>query len=299
VAPTESTVLLRGETGTGKEVIARAIHRLSHRRQQPFVVANCAAIPRELMESEMFGHVRGAFTGAVKNHSGFFKTAGGGTLLLDEIGDLDLDLQSKILRVLEEGSFRKVGSTTSQRCRARIIAATHQPLEELMRRGRFREDLFYRLNVFPIILPPLRERTQDIRDLARHFLTRACEKRSGDTLELAPDALEVLSRHPWHGNLRELRNCLERLAIVATGPGVTAADVQPLLHDRAQPQTPMAAAAAGLDLKEIERQTILAALNLHGGNRTHTATALGIGRRTLQNKLKLYGVAADETAAED
>ena len=296
VAPTESTVLLRGETGTGKEVIARAIHRLSSRRRKPFVVANCAAIPRELMESEMFGHVRGAFTGAVANHAGYFETAGGGTLLLDEIGDLDQGLQSKILRVLEEGSYRKVGSPAVQQNRARIIASTHQPLEELMTAGRFREDLFYRLNVLPVDLPALRDRTQDIPDLAHHFLGRACESRTGGAPHLAPEALTVLERHPWHGNLRELRNCMERIAIVVCGQTVAAADVLPLLHDRVQPQS---AATAGLELKDVERQTILAALEQHGGNRTHAAAALGIGRRTLQIKLKQYGLAADEAAGDD
>lgn len=290
VADTDTTVLLRGETGTGKEVIARAIHRLSPRRHKPFVVANCAAIPRELMESEMFGHTRGAFTGAVANHAGFFETAGGGTLLLDEIGDLNMDLQSKILRVLEDGSYRKVGSSTALNNRARIIASTHQPLESLMEGERFREDLFYRLNVFPIELPPLRARMEDVPALARHFLHLASRGRhSGDPV-LSEGALKALQEHPWWGNLRELRNCMERLAITVPGPAITAEDVRMFLHQRSAPQDELPARP----LKDLERQAIISALERMGGNRTKAAEALGIGRRTLQNKLKLYGLAESQ-----
>ena len=280
VAPTDSTILLRGETGTGKEVVARAIHRLSPRSRRPFVVANCAAIPRELMESEMFGHGRGAFTGAVSDHAGFFETAGGGTLHLDEIGDLNLDLQAKILRVLEEGTFRRLGTSTELRNRARVIASTHQPLERFMAEGRFREDLFYRLDVFPIELPPLRERREDLAALAEHFLAK-----SGGRHHLAADALEALRAHPWRGNLRELRNCMERLAITVEGESIGAADLRPLLHRR----DPGAGDLPALPLREIEEQAIRAALERHGGNRTHAAEALGIGRRTLQMKLKQLG----------
>ncbi len=240
------------------------------------------------MESEMFGHERGAFTGAVASHAGFFETAGGGTLLLDEIGDLDHDLQAKILRVLEEGSFRRVGSATTQQNRARIIASTHQPLERLMADGRFREDLFYRLNVFPIVLPPLRERRQDIPALAGHFLGRC-----GNSPVPSPEALAALQAHHWRGNLRELRNCMERLALTVSGRAIAAADVQAVLQG-ALPGPGEPAAGAG-PLKDLERQAILEALERHKGNRTHAAAALGIGRRTLQNKLRLYGLAADET----
>lgn len=289
VAPSDATVLLRGETGTGKEVIARAIHRLSPRRGRPFVVANCAAIPRELMESEMFGHRRGAFTGAVNDHAGFFETAGAGTLLLDEIGDLDLDLQAKILRVLEDGSYRKVGSATNQRNRARVIASTHQPLERLMESGRFREDLFYRLNVFIIELPPLRARLDDLPALAMHFLRRAVSGRAERPPRLDDGAVALLRQHPWRGNLRELRNLMERVALICTGDTVTANDLDPLLHRRAAGAEELPA----LPLFELERRAIAAALARHGGNRTHAATALGIGRRTLQNKLKQYEALGD------
>jgi len=294
VAPADATVLLRGETGTGKEVIARAIHRLSPRAGRPFVVANCAAIPRELMESEMFGHARGAFTGAVADHRGYFETAGSGTLLLDEIGDLNLDLQAKILRVLEDGSYRRVGSAAALRNRARIIASTHQPLEQLMAEKKFREDLFYRLNVFPIHLPPLRERRQDIPELARHLLRQACRGRAGGALELGPDAVAVLQEHQWWGNVRELRNCMERLALTVPGREISPADLVPLLHRR-PPREPD---PAGAPLKDLEEQAVRAALARFGGNRTRAAEALGIGRRTLQYKLKQYGL-AEEQAGQD
>ncbi len=288
VADSDVPVLIRGETGTGKEVVARAIHRLSRRCDRPFVVANCAAIPRELMESEVFGHVRGAFTGAVGDHAGFFETAAGGTLLLDEIGDLDLDLQAKILRVLEDGSFRKVGSSVAQRSRARVLASTHQPLEQLMEQQSFREDLFYRLDVFPIELPPLRERRQDIPGLARHFLERAATGRVAPRLR--EDAVRLLQEHPWWGNLRELRNVMERLVLSAAGAELGADQVEPLLHRRQ--------GHANRDLvrplRDLERDAILAALERFGGNRTRAAEALGMGRRTLQMKLRAYGLAGEE-----
>jgi DNA-binding NtrC family response regulator len=289
VADSNTTVLLRGETGTGKEVIARAVHRLSSRRDKAFVVANCAAIPRELMESEMFGHTRGAFTGAVSNHAGFFETAGNGSLLLDEIGDLNLDLQAKILRVLEDGSFRKVGSSTTLHNRARLIASTHQPLEELMEDGRFREDLFYRLNVFPIELPALRERKEDIPSLAIHFLRLTSPDRQLDKSAVSKSALQALADHPWPGNIRELRNCIERLALIVPDRPINADDVQSLLLQRPARKSSFPAQP----LKDLEEQAIRAALDQFGGNRTKAAKALGIGRRTLQNKLKQYGLAGE------
>ncbi len=294
VAGSDTTVLLRGETGTGKEVLARAIHRLSPRKRRPFVVANCAAIPRELMESEMFGHTKGAFTGAVADHAGFFETAGSGTLLLDEIGDLNMDLQAKILRVLEDGSYRKVGSSTTLYNRARIIASTHQPLEKLMEEGRFREDLFYRLNVMPINLPPLRERAEDIPEFATHFLRVYGRGNGAHEAVLTEDGIAVLKSHPWRGNLRELRNCMERLAITAPGRFIQADDVRLLLHHRVSEDKDLSVRP----LEDIERQAIIAALEKFEGNRTKTAEALGIGRRTLQNKLKQYRIPDRESRQE-
>lgn len=286
VASSDTTVLIRGETGSGKEVIARAIHRFSPRAHKLMVVANCAAIPHDLMESEMFGHVRGAFTGAVSDHAGYFEAAGTGTLLLDEIGDLDLDLQAKILRVLEDGRFRRVGGSSSLVNRARVIASTHQPLESLMEEGRFREDLYYRLNVLPIHIPPLRERRGDIPEMARQFLRQSCRGRRPDVPTLEPEALEALCTHPWWGNVRELRNCMERLALTVSRPRIHVVDVRPLLARR----TPRPADANIQPLKSLEKQAIRDALARYGGNRTKAASALGIGRRTLQNKLKSFGL---------
>jgi len=286
VARSNTSVLLRGETGTGKEVIAREIHRLSPRRDRPFIVANSAAIPRELMESEMFGHVKGSFTGAISDHEGFFETAGVGTLLLDEIGDLDMGLQAKILRVLEDGSFKKVGSTRTQYNRARIIASTHQDLERLIGESRFREDLFYRLDVFPIRIPPLRDRNEDIPQLARHFLDLYSARNPGGSLRLTQEAIDALVEYSWPGNVREMRNIMERLAIRMEGGAVGAGDVELLLG---RPEETRAGGTVR-PLKDTERKAIVAALEKYDGNRTRAAGALGIGRRTLQNKIKLYRI---------
>ncbi len=290
VAPTDTTVLLRGETGTGKEVMARAIHFMSDRSDRTFVVANCAAIPRELMESEMFGHVRGAFTGAISDHTGFFESAGRGTLLLDEIGDLDMALQAKILRVLEDGAFKKVGSNTALYNRARIIASTHQPLEELIEEGKFRQDLFYRINVFPINLPPLRQRKDDILLLAHHFIKLYTRKLGRRDIELDRSAEKELQKHSWPGNVRELKNCMERLVLTAENNRITSEDLATLLNHRLPPggKPPVR------PLKDLERTAIEAALAKFGGNRTKAAKALGIGRRTLQNKLKLYSESKED-----
>jgi DNA-binding NtrC family response regulator len=287
VADSDTTVLLRGETGTGKEVIARAVHRLSSRRKRPFVVANCAAIPRELMESEMFGHVKGSFTNAISDRAGVFETAGDGTLLLDEIGDLDYELQAKILRALENGTFKKVGAKTTQNSHARIIASTHQNLEKLMEEDRFREDLYYRLNIFPITLPPLRHRREDIPELARYFLRISSTGSQGRLPQIDDDAIAVLVDYTWPGNLRELKNFMERLAITMSGRTIRADDVSSFLQQPSSGRREFQVRP----LEEIEKQAIIATLDRFGGNRTRSAEALGIGRRTLQNKLKSYGMA--------
>jgi DNA-binding NtrC family response regulator len=286
VADSDTTVLLRGETGTGKEVIAREIRRHSARAKKPFVVANCAAIPRELMESEMFGHVRGSFTGAIADRAGFFETAGDGTLMLDEIGDLDYGLQAKILRVLEDGSFRKIGGNAPRSSRTRVIASTHQNLERLMEEGRFREDLFYRLNVFPINIPPLRHRKEDIPQLARHFLQAGSRGMRGIETEIVDDAIKVLVEYPWPGNVRELKNLMERLALTMAGKRIGAADVSVYLGQKPAYRQE----SEVLPLWETERRAIITALGRFSGNRTKTAEALEISRRGLQNKLKSYGL---------
>jgi transcriptional regulator with PAS, ATPase and Fis domain len=286
VAARDTTVLLRGETGTGKELVARTLHQLSPRRRQPFVVVNCAAIPRELMESEMFGHARGAFTGAHDDHAGHFEAAGRGTLLLDEIGDLALELQAKILRVLEDGTFRRVGCALARHSHARVICSTTQPLELLVDKGRFREDLFYRVNVFPVEIPPLRQRREDIVPIAEHFLQRFAAGHA-TVPRLTPDVQALLRDHPWWGNVRELRNCIERAVLVHDGHVLDMLTMRPLLDDaRAVART-----LHLLPIADLERLAIQDTLSRCDGNRTRAAALLGIGRRTLQKKLKQFNAA--------
>jgi len=224
VAPFDTNVLILGESGTGKEMVARHIHELSGRANHPFVPVNCGAIPADLLESELFGHEKGAFTGALSTRMGRFEFAEGGTLFLDEIGDMSLQMQVKLLRVLQERSFERVGSNKTMRCNVRIIAATHRNLEEAISAGRFREDLFYRLNVFPVQMPPLRERLEDLQILIEHLLQRQAQG-PARSIRLAPDAMNCLARHPWPGNVRELANLLERLAILFPAQIISAADL--------------------------------------------------------------------------
>jgi DNA-binding NtrC family response regulator len=277
VAPTNATVLLTGESGTGKEVLARLIHRNSSRAARVFVAVNCSALSPTLIESELFGHEKGAFTGAAGQHLGRFERAHGGTLFLDEIGDLDANLQAKLLRVLQERSFERVGGSRLVGVDVRILAATNRDLKNRVGEGKFREDLFYRLNMFPIELPPLRRRPGDIPLLARHFLRRAARNLGKLEPFLAPSAVDALLAYAWPGNVRELENMMERMAILC-GAQVTAADL-PL--GPADPRRP-------LTCKEIERQAIREALDRNEGNRTHAARQLGISLRTLQYRLKQY-----------
>ncbi len=225
VAPTDSTVLVTGESGTGKELLVRALHANSSRAAKPFVPINCGAIPKELLESELFGHEKGAFTHAIRSRAGRFELADGGTIFLDEIGEMDLSLQVKILRVLQEKEIERVGGSGSRKVDVRIVAATNRDLESEVAAGRFREDLYYRLNVIPLHLPPLRERGGDVLLLARHFLSRFCRKKSRVPLALAPDARRILAAYAWPGNVRELENVMERLSILVDGDVVQAADL--------------------------------------------------------------------------
>lgn len=282
-ARTDVNVLVHGETGTGKELISHAIHRASSRGRLPFVVANCAAIPRELMESEMFGHVRGAYTGAVRDHAGYFEAAGSGTLLLDEIGDLHPELQAKILHVVENGTFRRVGSTETRHNRARLISATNRELPELIRERRFRADLYYRLDVLTIRVPPLRERRQDIEPLARHFLDGSNGRDGRRPTSLTPEAVAALQAHDWPGNVRELKNCVDRIVLFDHRRPILEADVRAVMQDAGGSAPPSGAVRP---LAEIEREQIAHALRVFAGNRTRAAAALGISRRTLQLKLK-------------
>ncbi len=293
VAPHRSTVLITGESGTGKELVARAIHELSPRASRRFVAVNCAAIPALLLESELFGHMRGAFTDAVRDKPGLFEDADGGTLFLDEVGELPLALQVKILRALQESEIRRVGDTQSIHVDVRLIAATNRDLGVEVRTGRFREDLFYRLNVLPVAIPPLRERADDIPILVQHFVDRHRE-RHGRAADVTGDALDLLARHAWPGNVRELENTIERVLVLADGP----VDARFLVdHMRLSPD-PSAAAAPGegaeLSIKKatraLEIDLIRRALATTRGNRTTAARLLEISHRALLYKIKEYGL---------
>jgi two-component system response regulator HydG len=289
-----TTVLLSGETGTGKELAARAIHATTAlatpedalgaaNGEAPYVAVNCAALGEGLLEAELFGYEPGAFTGAApRGRSGLLAAAGSGTLLLDEIGELAPGLQAKLLRVLQERSYRRVGGARDLAVEARIVAATHRDLEEEVAAGRFREDLFYRLNVMAIRLPPLRERREDLAPLARHLLARLGVELRRPRLELAPDALAAIERHPWRGNVRELANRLERAALLCEAP---------LLDARALDLRPEAEEpAASLDLRRAEREIVESALREAGGNKSRAARLLGVDRTTLHHKLRRYEV---------
>ena len=295
VAPAETRVCIRGETGTGKELVARALHEKSPRRTGPFVSLNCAAIPAELMESELFGHEKGAFTGAAARHIGKFEQAQGGTLFLDEIGDMPMAMQAKLLRVLEEREIERVGGGHPMPVDVRVIVATHRNLEEQVRQGTFREDLYHRVFVFPIVLPPLRDRREDIRVLAEHFVRQLAEQNNWKPKTFSPEALEALQNYSWPGNIRELRNVIERVMLLAPAAVVDAAIVE-----RALPQTSASASSAlsfdvgGGTLAErvesFERSTILTELKRNRNHMTNTAKALGLERSHLYKKCQQLGI---------
>ncbi len=294
VAAGKTTVLLHGESGTGKEVMARMIHGLSPRHDKAFVPINCAAIPRELLESELFGHERGAFTGAVEKRIGRFELADKGTLFLDEIGDMDLPLQSKILRVLEEGSVMRVGGVASVKIDVRLIAATHRNLPEAIQEGRFRSDLYFRLNVFPITLPPLRERREDIPTLASHFITYFCNETSRPPKHLSPAALELLMGHHWAGNVRELQNGIERAVILSDGDEITpehlALRVRTEEHlDDIVLEGPLAQVAEAAS-RQVETKMIRKVLKATGGNKSRASEILQVSYKTLLTKIKDYEI---------
>ena len=288
VAPTGATLLIRGESGTGKEVIAKAVHHASPRAARPFVAVNCGAVPEPLLESELFGFTRGAFTGAVASKLGLFEEAHGGTLFLDEIAEMPAALQVKLLRALQSGEIRRLGSTQATTIDVRVIAATNRDLATMIAGGSFREDLFYRLNVIEVILPPLRDRREDIPALAEHFIARAAGKLGRD-VRLSAEAVERLLRYPWPGNVRELENAIERAAILARGETVTPEDLPP--HVAAGLNLgPSPALPRQTTLAEMERGHILTTLERFGRNHSAAAEALGIGRTTLWRKLKEYGI---------
>jgi DNA-binding NtrC family response regulator len=293
VAEHNTTVLITGESGTGKEVVARAIHRASPRAGKAFVGINCAAIPEALLESELFGHVRGAFTGASADKTGLFEAANGGTILLDEIGELPLGLQAKLLRVLQENEIRRVGDQKTRRVDARVLAATARDLEAEVRAGRFREDLFYRIHVVAIELPPLREREDDIAPLSRHFAARLAQ-RFGRPLALSDDAIDWLEQQPWPGNVRELENAIERAAVLTNHEILNPADFrnEPLPTPLPQGSGELGVGSGTLrDVVEIaERDAIAAALKATDGNRRAAAQRLGVSLRTLFYKIDRYGI---------
>jgi two-component system response regulator AtoC len=295
VAPTKTSVLVTGESGTGKELVARAIHDLSPRAAMPFVAVNCGAIPAELLESELFGHVRGAFTDASRDKKGLAAEADGGTLFLDEIGELPLALQVKLLRFLEDEQVRRVGDTRSEKVDVRVVAATARDLARAVKDGQFREDLFYRLNVLNVRLPALRERKDDIRALVDHFLAKYRALRPDAPLSgVAPAALEALRAHRWPGNVRELEHAVERAVVLADGPWLQEEDLPDEVRASPDPGTPGPLAASDLSLKRafraLEEQFIRAALERTGGNRTRAAELLDLSYRALLYKIKEYGI---------
>jgi DNA-binding NtrC family response regulator len=298
VAPTEATVLIQGESGTGKELFARAIHQLSARAKHPFVAVNCAAIPETLIENELFGHEKGAYTGADSRRMGKFELAHRGTLFLDEIGELPLQVQAKILRVLETKIFERIGSVQTQEADVRIVAATNRDLQEAVQQKRFREDLFFRLSVVPVTIPPLRERQGDLRLLARFFLKRFGREFKKDDLVLSESALKLVESYRWPGNVRELQNCMERAVIMCDGTEIFPEDLHLAFH-QAQPTADV---PEGFDLSGtlseaslramilVEKSKISQALRQAKWNKTKTAEALSVGYKTLLSKIKEYGL---------
>jgi len=290
VAPTRSSVLIQGESGTGKELVARALHELSGRKGD-FVAIHCAAIPETLFESELFGHEKGAFTGAVEQHKGFFEKADGGTIFLDEIGEVPLPVQVKLLRVLETRSFERVGGTQNISVDVRIVSATNRNLEEMVASGAFREDLYYRLNVVKILIPPLRERTSDIPILVRGFLTQLAAENGKENMTISEPAMAALCAARWPGNIRELRNCVENMVVLCRSGEIDLENVPVNIRESSTPGiTRDILSAPSCDLEHNERILIERALNECGGNRSRAAEKLGISRRTLHRKLKLYNI---------
>ena len=291
VAPTDATVLILGESGTGKELVANSIHHNSPRASQPFIKVSCAALPETLLEGELFGHEKGAFTGAIARREGRFQLAHRGTIFLDEVGEMSVTTQTKLLRVLQEKEFEPLGSARTVKADVRVIAASNKDLEREVKEGRFREDLFYRLNVVPVSLPPLRERKEDIPALAAHFFAFYRDKNRKELRDISGKAMDLLIRYDWPGNIRELENCMERAVILARGEIIAPADlpgpIQALSKDREIQGLNL---PSGISLQEVEKSLILKTLDDTGGNRSRAAEILGINRRTLQNKLKEYGI---------
>jgi two-component system NtrC family response regulator len=300
VARTNSTVLIRGETGTGKELLAKAIHFNSPRREKAFVTINCGAIPKELLESELFGHVKGAFTGAVSHKKGKIESADGGTVFLDEIGEMPLELQVKLLRLIQEGEIEKVGSPETNHVDVRILAATHRNLQNMIEDGSFRQDLFFRLAVIPLDLPPLRERVEDIPILVQHFFSKIRQRHSRSDLILPSSLLTHFSGYLWPGNVRELENVIERLVVLANGNQITLGDLPDFLRtqkpvvDILQLELP----EQGINLENLEKELILRALRKFNWNQTHAARFLDLSRKTLIYRMEKHGIRREPSHGE-
>ena len=295
IALSQANVLISGESGTGKELIARAIHYNSKRANGPFIKVNCAALPESLLESELFGHEKGAFTGAQTLRQGLFERAHQGTLLLDEIGEMPLVLQAKLLRILQEREFERIGGHQTIRVDIRIVAATNRCLQTMVKEGTFREDLFYRLNVIHLTLPPLRERREDIALLANHFLQKFSSENQRDIIEIDPTAMSILTAWPWPGNIRELSNVIERAVVMNTGAVIFADDLPDPFRNPVNAMTETKPTYSGErnlkeEIKREEKRIILEVLDNQDGNRTRTALMLGISRRALMYKLQEYGI---------
>jgi len=288
VAVTDATILIQGESGTGKELVARAIHARSRRASHPFIPIDCGSLPEPLLESELFGHVRGAFTGAVENKKGLFTEADGGTIFLDEIGVIPLSTQVKLLRVLQEQTIRRVGATTPTKIDIRVVAATNQGLKHLVEKGAFREDLYYRLNGIILDVPPLRDRREDVIPLAGHFLKLYGDKLRKPLVRIAPEAMDLLLRYSWPGNVRELERTIERAVVLTLGETITVQDLPPTLTG--SPEGEAVPTRKGLSLAEVEKAHILSVLYEHVWNQARAAEELGISRTTLWRKLKEYGI---------
>jgi DNA-binding NtrC family response regulator len=289
-AASEADILIEAESGTGKELVARLIHRLSPRRDRPFVAVNCAALPEALLESELFGHTKGAFTGAANAKAGKFELAHGGTLLLDEVGEMPLGLQPKLLRALQEREFDRLGDTRTIHVDLRVIATTNRSLARMVRDGQFRPDLYYRLNVIPLSLPPLRERSGDVRELAEFFLRLYTPP--GKSLRLTSEFLDLLETHSWPGNVRELANCVRRVVALATSPeiGVSALEGCEWTSVVSSAASDVSCLRPGVSLGEMERKLVEITLNATGGNRSRAAELLGVSLRTVRNKVRSYGL---------
>jgi two-component system NtrC family response regulator len=299
-ARTDAAVLITGETGTGKELLAKAIHFNSARRDRPFVIVNCGSIPRDLVESELFGHVRGAFTGAAVHKQGRVEMAAGGTLFLDEIGEMPLEMQVRLLRLLQEGEVQKVGATSTIHVDVRIIAATHRNLEELIRASAFREDLYYRLAVVPIQLPPLRQRRDDIPELVQSFFRESIIKHHREELRLPASLIRYFSQYDWPGNVRQLANCIVRIIVLAAGPEIKLSDLPDFLQNVMPPKLPSEYSASSelhtgdQTLDDVDRQVILEAMERFDWNQTHAARHLGVTRKILRRRLERYGIRKPE-----